>query len=108
MCVFLENSISLFLSLNISICRSHIPRTPYIFRISRTVALENPENLVASDDLDLRDTVGVAEGDTDLRGCGAFLGHLADLVDDLIGGGLEPGWGSAGGNVLAIEEVSWE
>lgn len=41
-------------------------------------------------DLDLGNTVGVTENDTDLRGGRALLGELADLVDDLLGGGLEP------------------
>ena len=32
----------------------------------------------------------VTEDNTDLRGGSALLGELADLVDDLLGGGLEP------------------
>jgi len=57
---------------------------------SKAIALEDSENLVTGDDLDLGDTVAVAEDDTDLRGSGTLLRELADLVDDLLGGGLEP------------------
>jgi hypothetical protein len=43
-----------------------------------------------SDNLDLGNTVGVTEDNTDLRRGGTLTGKLADLVDDLLGGGLEP------------------
>lgn len=43
-----------------------------------------------SDDLDLGNSVGVTQDDTDLGWGGTLLGQLADLVDDLVGGGLEP------------------
>jgi hypothetical protein len=39
--------------------------------------------------------VGVTEDHTDLRGGGTLLCELADLVNDLVGGGLEPGGGGA-------------
>lgn len=45
--------------------------------------------------LDLGNTVGVTEDNTDLRGGGTLLRELADLVDDLVGGGLEPRRGGA-------------
>ena len=48
-----------------------------------------------SDDTDLGNAVGVAQDDTDLRGSSTLLGELADLLDDLLGGGLEPRRGSA-------------
>lgn len=48
-----------------------------------------------SDDLDLGNSVGVTQDDTDLGGGGTLLGQLADLVDDLLGGGLEPRGGAA-------------
>lgn len=48
-----------------------------------------------SDNLDLSDTVRVTEDDTDLGRGGTLTGELADLVDDLLGSGLEPCWGSA-------------
>lgn len=49
-----------------------------------------------SDNLDLGNAVAVAENDTNLRGSGALPGELADLVNDLVGGGLEPGRRAAG------------
>ena len=51
---------------------------------------------LTGDNLDLSDTVGVTENDTNLRRSGTLTGELADLVDDLLGGGLQPRWGSAG------------
>lgn len=57
---------------------------------NRTVTLEDSENLVSSDDLDLGDTVRVTKDLTDLRRSGALLCELADLLDDLLGSGLEP------------------
>lgn len=52
--------------------------------------------------------MGVTEDNTDLGGGGTLLGQLADVVHDLVGGGLEPRGGSAGvgdgggGNALAL------
>lgn len=37
----------------------------------------------------------VTEDNTNLRRSGALLSELADLVDNLVGGGLEPGRGGA-------------
>jgi len=60
-----------------------------------------------SDNLDLRNTVGVTENDTDLRWGGTLLCELADLVDNLLWGGLQPRWrlarvwNSRGRNALA-------
>jgi len=59
------------------------------------VGLEDTEDLVSGHDLDLGNTVGVTEDHTDLRRGGTLLCELADLVNDLVGGGLEPGGGSA-------------
>lgn len=42
------------------------------------------------DHLDLRDTVRISEDDTDLRRGSTLLCELADLVDNLLGGGLQP------------------
>ena len=59
-------------------------------------------------DLDLGNTVGVTEDNTDLGGGGTLLGQLADVVHDLVGGGLEPRRSGAGvgdgrgGNALAL------
>ena len=50
----------------------------------------------------------VTENHTDLGRAGALLGELADLVDDLLGGGLEPCRGGArvgdggGRNALSV------
>jgi len=37
----------------------------------------------------------IPQHDTDLRRCGALLGELADVVDDLLRRGLEPLWRGA-------------
>ena len=64
--------------------------------------------LRTGDNLDLGNAVGVTEDDTDLRGSGTLLGQLADLVDDLIGGGLQPSGSGArvgdrgGRNTLSV------
>lgn len=50
-----------------------------------------PEPKHTGNDLDLGNAVGVTEDDANLRGGSALLGELADLLDDLLGGGLEPG-----------------
>lgn len=43
-----------------------------------------------SDYLDLGNSMGITENNTDLRGGGTLLRELADLLDDLFGSGLEP------------------
>jgi hypothetical protein len=40
--------------------------------------------------LDLGNAMGVTENDTNLRGRSTLPGELADLLNDLVGGGLEP------------------
>jgi hypothetical protein len=92
-----------------SLAGSHLPlRTffhagcsvPLDLRIRRIlfpadfVSLSTPPQHTG-DDLDLGNTVGVTEDHTDLRGGGTLLCELADLVNDLVGGGLEPGRGGA-------------
>lgn len=52
--------------------------------------------MLTSNDLHLRNTMAIPQHDTNLRGCGALLRELADLVDDGVGGGFEPGGGGAG------------
>jgi hypothetical protein len=42
------------------------------------------------DDLDLSDSVGVTEDNTDLGGGSSLTGELDDLLDNLLGGGLQP------------------
>lgn len=48
-----------------------------------------------SDNLDLGNTVGVTENDTNLRGSSTLTGELADLLNDLLGGNLQPGGSGA-------------
>lgn len=73
-----------------------------------TRPLANCKEFHTGHDLDLGNTVGVTEDDTDLGGSGTLLGQLADVVDNLVRGGLEPrGSGarvgeSGGGNALAL------
>ena len=40
--------------------------------------------------------MAISQDNTDLRGGSTLLSELADLVNDLLGGGLEPGRGGAG------------
>jgi len=54
------------------------------------IGLEDSENLVTSDHLNLRNTMRISEDNTDLRWSSTLLRKLADLVHDLLGGGLEP------------------
>jgi len=63
---------------------------------SEAIRLEDSENLVTSNNLNLRDTVRISEDNTDLRWSCALLGEFADLVNNLLGGGLEPCGRSAG------------
>ena len=82
--------------------------------VLHTIWLEDAEDLIAysyvsksgesveykwgsltSDDLDLSNTMGVPQSNTDLWRSRAFLCELADLIDDLFGGNLEPRWGCA-------------
>ena len=61
----------------------------------RTLGLEDTEDLVTSDEAHLRDTVRVAEHDTDLRGGETLARELHDVFDDILGRGLEPRRGCA-------------
>ena len=56
----------------------------------RTVRLQDTEDLVAREEAHLWDAVRVAEGDTDLGWCEALARQLADVVNDVLGRGLEP------------------
>jgi hypothetical protein len=64
--------------------------------------------ILTSDVLDLGNTVRVTENDTDLRRSGTLTGELGDLLDDLLGGGLQPRRGgsrvgeSGGRNALSL------
>jgi hypothetical protein len=53
-----------------------------------TLTLEDTEDLVASDGLDLSNTVRVAEGDANLRRSHTLAGKLDDLLGHFIGSGL--------------------
>lgn len=55
-----------------------------------TLALEDTEDLVTSDETDLGNTLAVAELDTDLRGSETLARQLEDLLADVLGGGLQP------------------
>lgn len=59
------------------------------------MALENTEDLVSRHEADLGDTVAVPQDDTDLGGSETLPGELHDVVDDILGGGLQPRRGSA-------------
>ena len=75
---------------------------------SKTLGLEDTEDLVTSDETNLGDTLGVTELDTDLRGGHTLTGELGDLLNNLLGGGLEPRRGGAavrqsrGGDTLSL------
>eukprot|EP00512_Aurantiochytrium_limacinum_P004068 CAMPEP_0171497618 /NCGR_PEP_ID=MMETSP0958-20121227/7375_1 /TAXON_ID=87120 /ORGANISM="Aurantiochytrium limacinum, Strain ATCCMYA-1381" /LENGTH=171 /DNA_ID=CAMNT_0012031887 /DNA_START=660 /DNA_END=1176 /DNA_ORIENTATION=- len=56
----------------------------------KTVLLQNTGDLVAEHALDLGNTVGVTEDDTDLGRVKTLLGELAALLLDLLRGDLEP------------------
>ena len=61
----------------------------------RTVGLQDTEDLVTSDEAHLWDTVRVAEGNTNLRGCQTLARQLRDVLDDILRRGLQPRRGSA-------------
>ena len=56
----------------------------------RTVGLQDTEDLVTGNETDLGDTVRVTEGNTDLGGSETLASQLGDVIDDILGGGLEP------------------
>ena len=58
--------------------------------LQRTVGLQDTEDLVTGQEADLGDTVRVTEGNTDLRGRQTLAGELADVLDDILRGRLEP------------------
>ena len=60
-----------------------------------TVRLEDTKDLVTGHEADLGDTVRITEGDTDLGGRKTLAGKLGDVLDDVLGRGLEPGGGRA-------------
>jgi len=61
----------------------------------RTLRLQDTEDLVPGHEADLGNTVRVTESDTDLRRSETLARELADLLNHVLGGGLEPRRGSA-------------
>jgi len=59
-----------------------------------TVRFEDTKDLVASDESHLWDAVRIAEGDADLRRGQTLTGELADVLNNIIVGGLKPRRGS--------------
>ena len=55
-----------------------------------TVLLEDSENLVTGNGLDLSDTVGITEHDTNLGRGESFSGEFENVVRNLVRGDLEP------------------
>ena len=75
---------------------------------SQAVGLKNANDLLPSDALDLRHTMGITENDTDLRWVEALLGKFANLVLDVSGRHLEPAGGAAlVGQRAAGDTLSW-
>lgn len=60
-----------------------------------TLSLEDSKNLRTGHRLKLRDTHGVSQGDTDLRGGQTLLGQLRDMLNDVLRLELQPRWRSA-------------
>lgn len=58
--------------------------------VSRTVGLQDSQNLVAGNALNLGNAVRVTEDDTDLRGSQTLASKLANLILELLRRGLEP------------------
>lgn len=75
----------------------------------QTVRLEDSQDLVAGDDLSLRNTVSVSQDNTNLRGSHTLSGVLDDLLNNLVRGELEPSRSVSGvrngrrGNTLALK-----
>ena len=62
---------------------------------SETVSLKDALDLVASDRLDLANTVLVTKESADLGWADTLLGVVADELDNVLSAELEPVWGSA-------------
>ena len=57
---------------------------------SHSLGLEDAEDLVSGKTADLSNSVGIPEDNSDLGWTKTLLGHLDDLVLDLLGGHLLP------------------
>jgi len=60
-----------------------------------SVGLEDANDLLSGDGLDLGNSVGITENDTNLGGGQTLLGELADVLFDIGRGHLQPRGGSA-------------
>ena len=58
--------------------------------MTHTVRLQDTEDLVTSDETHLGDTVRVTEGHADLRRGKTLARQLADVVNNVLRGSLEP------------------
>lgn len=59
---------------------------------SQTVGLQNSHDLVTGDDTGLSNTVCISQQDTNLRWGQTLSGVLGNLLNDSVGGQLEPSW----------------
>jgi hypothetical protein len=74
----------------------------------KSVGLEDANNLLASDGLDLSDTIGITENDTNLRRSQTLLGELTDVVLNICVRDLKPRRGSALVGLGALgDTLSW-
>lgn len=75
---------------------------------SQTVGFQDSQDLVTGDDLSLGNTVSVSQQDTDLGRSQTLSGVLDDLLNNLVGGQLEPSWSISrvwkcgGGDTLSL------
>jgi hypothetical protein len=90
-------------------------QSPFQFKTNRlhTVGTEDADDLASGQVLDLSNSMGVTEEDTDLGWGQTLLGEFDDKFVDFLGRGLQPAWGTTaigdGGsrNTLTINELEW-
>lgn len=74
----------------------------------KTVGLEKTDNLLTSDRLDLGDTIGIPQDNTDLGRSQTLLGELADVFLNISRSDLEPRrWGTLVGLGTLRDTLSW-
>ena len=78
----------IFVPFDLRIRRILLPRKTV--SITATVRYRMDSVICTSNNLDLCDTMRISENDADLRRSSTLLCKLADLVDDLLGSGLQP------------------
>ena len=71
-------------------CETLRKKATVIWHRLRTLGLQDTEDLVTSDEANLRYAVRVTEGNTDLGWGQALAGELGDVLDDVLRGRLEP------------------